>query len=111
MLLEVDLPALTALVRRLQNALVRNGHSESFLAQLRHISRVVGVPELSIRITALAAQWLFESADYVGAVKEMETLGDPERLNETFALVLATRLLDLPAHKRRHFLVRGASCA
>lgn len=111
MWVEVDVPALSGHVRQLGEALVKNGHSDSFVPQLRHISRVIGVPELSIRLTALGAQWLFETGDYLGAVKEMETLGDLERLSDTLVLVLATKLLDLPVHKQRQFLTRAISGA
>ena len=69
------------------------------------------MPELSIRITALAAQWLFEIGDYSGALKEMKTLGDLERLGDTLGLVLATKLLDLPIHKQGQFLTRAVSGA
>jgi hypothetical protein len=111
MFLKVDAPALTALVRQLGEALIANGHSDSFLPQLRHISKVIGVPDLSIRLTALAARWLFEIGDYAGAVKEMETLGEPERLNDTLALLLAAQLLDLPVHTKTEFLARAISGA
>jgi hypothetical protein len=111
MWVEVDMPALSALIRRLADALETNGHSDSFLPQLRHISRVIGVPELSIRITSLAVQWLFEIGDYSSALKEMKTLGDLERLGDTLALLLATKLLDLPIHKQGQFLTRAVSGA
>lgn len=111
MWVEVDMPALSVHIRKLADALETNGHSDSFLPQLRHISRVIGVPELSIRITSLAVQWLFEIGDYSGALKEMKTLGDLERLNDTLALVLATKLLDLPIHKQGQFLTRAVSGA
>jgi hypothetical protein len=111
MFVEVDIPALSAHVERLGEALVKNGHSASFLPQIRHISRVIGVPELSIRLTALATHWLFKIGDYPSAVKEIKTLGDLERLNDTLALGLAIELLDLPVHKQRQFLIRAVSGA
>jgi hypothetical protein len=107
MWVEVDMPALSACIRRLADALETNGHPDSFLPQLHHISRVIGVPELSVRITSLAVQWLFEMGDYSGALKEIKTLGDVECLSDTLALVLATKLLDLPIHKQGQFLTRA----
>jgi hypothetical protein len=104
MFVEADVPALTAHVGRLGEALKANRHSDSFLPQLRHIAKVIGVPELSIRLTALAAQWSFANTDYSTAVKEMESLGDLENLKDPLALILAVRLLDLPAHKQTQFL-------
>jgi hypothetical protein len=111
MFVEADVPALTAHIKRLDEALMANEHSDSFLPQLRHIAKVIGVPELSIRVSTLAAQWLFENGDYSTAVKEMETLGDLERLTDPLTLILAVRLLDLPAHKQTQFLKRAASGA
>lgn len=111
MFVEADVPALTAHVRRLGEALMENGHSDSFLPQLRHIAKIIGVPELSIRVTALAVQWSFANGDYSTAVKEMETLGELERLNDPLALMLAVRLFNLPAHKQNQFLTRAASGA
>jgi hypothetical protein len=111
MFVEVDVPALTAHIKRLDEALMANGHSDLFLPQLRHIAKVIGVPELSIRVTALGAQWSFANGDYLTAVKEMETLGDLERLNDPLALIVAVRLLDLPPHKQTQFLTRAASGA
>ena len=110
-LVEVDVPALDDHVRQLREVLIANGNTDSFLPQLRHISRVVGVPELSVRITTLATQWLCELGDYVGAVKELGTLGDLEQLNDTLALVLVTKLVDLPAHEERRYLTRAISSA
>jgi len=104
MFVEVDVSALTAHVRKLGEALMANGHSDSFLPQLRHIAKVIGVPELSIRITALAAQWSFVNGDYLTAVEEMETLGDLESLKDPLALILAVRVMNLPAHKQTHLL-------
>ena len=111
MFVEVDLPALTDDVKRLGRALMANGHLESFLPQLRHISKIIGVPELSIRITALAVLWSFDNGDYETAVKEIETLGDLERLNDPLALILAVQMLDFPAHKQIQYLTRAVSGA
>lgn len=111
MFIEVDIPALCAHVRRLGDALETNGHADFFLPQLRHISEVIGVPEISIRLIALAVQWLLEIGDYSGAAKEIETLGNLENVSDTLALVLATQLLDLPVNKKNQFLTRAVSSA
>lgn len=81
------------------------------MPQLRHISEVVGVPELSVRLIALAAQWLFESGDLESAAKELETLGNFERVRDSFALLLATKTFDLPPHKQQQFLSRAVDNA
>ena len=108
---EIDVPALTACVRQLGEALITNGHADSFLPQLRHIGKVIGVPELSIRLTALAAECSFATGDYSRAAKELETLGDLEYLNDPLALILAVRLFDLPVHKQIQFLTQAATKA
>ena len=110
-LLEIDASALEAHLERLRESLEANKHLDSFVPQLRRLSDVVGVPQLSARLVAVGARWLFQSGDYEGAVRELETLGNLERLNDTLALVLATKLFDLPLHKRREFLSRAASGA
>jgi hypothetical protein len=111
MWVEVDVPALTAHVQQLCAALEANVHSELLVPQLRHISRIIAVPELSIRLTVLVAQWLFESGDFLGAIKEMESLGNPDNLNDALGLVLTTKLFDLLSHKQRQFLIRAVSSA
>jgi hypothetical protein len=111
MLVKIDMPALSDHIHRLEKVLAINGHSDSFLPHLRNLSRIIGVPELSIRITALAAQWLFKNGNYLGAVKELESLGNIECLNDTLALVLSVNLLDLPVHKRGQFISRAVSGA
>jgi tetratricopeptide (TPR) repeat protein len=46
--------------------------------------------------------------DYSNSLKEIKTLGDLEQLNDPLVLTLATKLLDLPVHKRTRFLERAA---
>jgi tetratricopeptide (TPR) repeat protein len=111
MFVKADVPALTAYVRQMGKALIANGHADSFQSQIRQIGKVIGVPELSIRLIALAAELLFNVGDYTSAVKEMQTLGDPECLNDTLAIVLATQLLDLPVQKKTRYLTHAVSCA
>jgi hypothetical protein len=108
---ELDVPALDAHVRQLCEVLTTNGHSDSCLPQLRHLSKAVGVPELSVRVTALATELLIDLGDRGGAVKEIESLGDLERVNDTLALLLATEITDLPAHKKREYLTRAVAGA
>ena len=110
-MVEIDARALEVHIARLREPLVANGHSASFLPQLRHLSVMIGVPELSVRITARAAQWLFESGDYAGAAGELKSLGDIDQLNDTLALMLACELLDLPDGKQTDILTRAVAGA
>jgi hypothetical protein len=108
----IDVPAVDAFVRQLAAAVVANKHSDFFLPQLHRVSTIIRVPELSARITALAAQWLLdEMGDPVGASKELESMGDLDKVTDTLALVLATRVFDWPTHKRTTYLIRAASGA
>jgi tetratricopeptide (TPR) repeat protein len=111
MLLEVDAPALQAHLRRVGELLAAIGRSDSFVPRTRQISRVVGVPELSERLIALGAEWLLKSGDYAGAAKELERLGDLDRVDDTIALLLAARLLNLPGDQALQFLRKAASRA
>jgi tetratricopeptide (TPR) repeat protein len=110
-MVEIDMPALEAHIARLRKPLMATGHFASFLPQLNHLSAVIGVPELSIRLMARAAQWLFESGDYAGALEELKRLGDIDQLHDTLALVFATKLLDLPDRKQTHILNRAVAGA
>ena len=100
-LVEFDVPALDAHVRRLGEVVITNGTSKSFVHQLRYLSKVVYVPEVSLRFIALASQWLFESGDYAAAAEELEKLGDFDNVNDTLALLLATKLFRLPAKSKK----------
>lgn len=111
MFVELDVPALDAFIRQLCDVQRANGHAESGLPQLRQISKVVGVPELSVRVTALVIQLLIDLGDRPGAAKELECLGNLERVNDTLALVLATEITDLPVHKKREYQTRAVAGA
>jgi tetratricopeptide (TPR) repeat protein len=106
-LVEIDVPALDGHIQRMLKLLVANEHTRSFLPQLRYISTVIGVPELSIRMVARAAQWLLASGDYASALAELRRLGEIDHLNDTLALVLASKLLTVPDGKRTEMLTRA----
>lgn len=110
-MLETDLLALEAHVRKLGEVLEANGHAESFVPQLRELSGMVGLPELSVRLVAIAAERIFLSNDLASATKELETLGDFDEVNDTLALVLASRLLGWSDDKQRNALLRAISGA
>lgn len=110
-IVEIDVGAVDAHIRQMARALVANQHSDSFLPQLRHVIRIIGVPELSIRVTALVAQWLFDMGDMTAASQELEVLGDLENVSDTLALVLAAKLFDWPPHKKTAYFTRAASGA
>jgi uncharacterized protein YchJ len=111
MWVEIDLPALAAIADQLGAALAANGHEDLFVPQLRRISGRIGVPELSIRLTAIAARWLFAAGEYSNARKEIEALGDLEHVNDPLALILAVQLFDLSGVKQIQLLTRAVAGA
>ena len=81
-LIDIDVPALEAHVSLLDEALEANGNSASFVPQMRHLAGVVGVPALSVRLTALAARKLSMSGSVEEAAADLEKLGNLDRINE-----------------------------
>ena len=110
-LVEFDVPALDAHVRRLGELVIANGTSHSFAEELRYLSKVAHVPAVSLRFIALASQWFVELGDYTSAIGELEKLGDVENVNDTLALLLATKLFDYPPAQKKEYLTRAISHA
>lgn len=107
----IDGPALDAHIARLQGTIATDRHAHALLMQLRYISTVVGVPELSVRIKARAVQLLFDSGDYFSAGEELKSLGNLDQVNDTLALVLAGKLFELPVGKTIEILRRASARA
>jgi hypothetical protein len=107
-LVEFDVPALDSHVRRLGEVVIANGTSHSFADQLRYLGKVTYVPEISLRFIALASQWFFELGDDASWTAELEKLGDFENVNDTLALLLATKLFDYPSIQKRQYLTRAS---
>ncbi len=109
MLLEVDVPALTAHVRQLGEVLIAAGRCQSFVEQLTYMATIIGVPECSVRLTALAALWLFEMGQYSDAARKVESLGNLDLVGDPVALMLASQLFDLTQQKKTQYLTRAAT--
>jgi hypothetical protein len=107
----IDAPALDAYIARLHSLMAANQRAARLLAQLRHISTVIGVPDLSVRIKARVAQLLFDSGEYSRAGEELRSLGDLDQVNDTLALVLAGKVFELPATKAIQILRRAVARA
>lgn len=110
-LINVDVPALHSHIRLLRETLYANGHADAFIPALIHLSEIVGVPEIAIRLMTLAAQSLWESGDVAGAVAQVKALGRLDQIHDAMALVLATRIVDLPSHQVLELLRRAARTA
>lgn len=110
-LINVDVPALHSYVRLLRETLAANGHADEFIPALIHLSEIVGVPQIAIRLATLTAQSLWESGDVAGAVAQVKALGRLDQIDDAMALILATRIVDLPSHEVLELLSRAARMA
>ena len=93
-LVAVDVPALEAHVHHLEEVLRIGGRRADLASRLRHISTVVGVPEVSVRLTAHAARLLYEVGTRAEAAAELELLGDLDDVSDALALWVAGRVFD-----------------
>jgi hypothetical protein len=109
--IDIDVLALEAQVALLRDSLEANGNSEVFVTQVRYLASIIGVPRLSMRLTALASQWLSSSGRAEEAILEIDTLGDLEDVDDALALVTAADLLDLPAGRQEQILQRACTVA
>ena len=93
-LVALDVPALEACVERLGRVLQVTGRRGDLVAGLRHLSGVIGVPELSVRLTAVAARLLYEVGTRADAAAELDGLGDLDGIVDSLALRVAARVFD-----------------
>jgi hypothetical protein len=110
-LVHMDVLALQAHVHQLSETLTANGHADALVPMLEHLKEIIGVPEIAVRLFALAAQSLWQSGDVAGAVAKLEALGNLDQVNDTLALVLASKLLNLPCDKVLELLKKAADAA
>jgi tetratricopeptide (TPR) repeat protein len=92
-LVGIDVLALRAYVRQLDETLCANKHSDLFIPALERLSEIVGVPEISVRLVAIAAQSLAESGDTSGAASRLAVLGKLDQVTDALALHLAAKLM------------------
>lgn len=93
-LVAVDVPALEAHVHHLEEVLRIGGRRADLASRLRHISTVVGVPEVSVRLAAHAARLRYEVGTRAEAAAELELLGDLDDVSDSLALWVAGRVFD-----------------
>jgi uncharacterized protein YchJ len=109
--LSIDVLALEAHVNSFEESLEATGNVDSFLPHLRQLSRIVGIPKIAMRLTALATRWLVKSRRIEEAVLELDTLGDIEKVDDSLALIVAADLLDLSENQAINLLIKAASVA
>jgi len=107
----MDVLAFQANVHQLSETLTANEHADALVPALDHLIEIIGVPEIAVRLIALAAQSLWQSEDVIGAVAKLEALGDLDQIDDSLALVLATKLMNLPSAKILELLKKGADAA
>ena len=103
-IVRIDALALQSLIVSMVQALASSGKSDLILPQLRNLRKLIRVPRLAMRVTALAADWLFESGRPEEAVLELDALGDPLELKDSLALSLVARHFDLTEKEKKTIL-------
>jgi hypothetical protein len=104
---QIDVLALASLIKSMVRALIAADKADLVLPQLRRLRELVGVPRLAMRIAAMTAMWLFESARPEEAVLELGALGDPVGLDDSFALSLVAQHTDLTSKEKKLLLQRA----
>jgi hypothetical protein len=110
-LADIDVLALDALVQGLRKAQKANGTDDTFVRQLRHLARTIGVPKISARLMALASEWFFRAGRMEEGILELDRLGNLRNVDDALALTTASRFCDLDARTREEMLRRAASAA
>ena len=106
-MVNVDVPAIEAHVEQLDRVLDAAGRRTELVPRLRHISETIGVPEVSIRLTALAARILCELGTRADAAAELARLGEFEDLSDAKALRVAARVFDADKEESCRLLRRA----
>ncbi|HLA09562.1 MAG TPA: hypothetical protein VJ023_03030 [Pyrinomonadaceae bacterium] len=92
----IDVLALQAHVRLLEETLRANKNFDLFIPVLERLSETVSVPELSVRLVTIAAEALAELGDIAGAKNKLMGLGKLAQVNDARTLQLATKLFNFP---------------
>lgn len=92
-LLELDIAALDAHVRLLHSVFVAIGRHDGVVEELEAIGRVIAIPEVHMRLTAIATQWLLAEGDVPGATDQIKSLGPPATFIDVSAAILASRIM------------------
>jgi metal-responsive CopG/Arc/MetJ family transcriptional regulator len=110
-LTNIDVLALQSHVQLLRETFAVNGHADELVPALVHLSEVVNVPELALRLMTLAAQSQWELGDVAGAVAKLRALGSFDRIDDSLALILASKPIELPDAEIRKLLTKAVSVA
>jgi hypothetical protein len=109
--IHMDVLALQTHVHQLNEILTANEHADALVPAVEHLSEIIGVPEIAVRLIALAGQSLWQSGDVAGAIAQLEALGKLDQVNDTLALVLASKLMALPSGKILELLKKAVDAA
>ena len=110
-LVAVDIPALDSYVGQLCRVLEAVDRRDDLVPKLRYISGIIGVPEASVRLTALAARLLFENGSRAEAAAELARLGSLDTITDSMAFLLTARVFNRDPAECCRLLERGVEHA
>jgi hypothetical protein len=109
--LSIDILALESHVDVMIRALSSAGKSELILPHLQRLRRMVAIPQIAVRLAAIASRWLFEVGRPEEAVLELSALGNVTELKDTLALSIVARHFDLTKKERETVLRKAIDVA
>ena len=110
-LVAVDVPAMEAHVRRLGHVLDVSGRGAELVPRLRYLSETVGVPEVRVRLIAIAAERLYEVETPAEAAAELDRIDNLETATDSSVLRVAAQVFDRDQEECCRLLQRAAECA
>jgi uncharacterized protein YchJ len=110
-LANIDVLALEWLVRQLGRAQRANQTDGAFVPQIRHLSRTIGIPQISARLIALASEWFFRAGRVEEGILELDSLGNFRKVSDPLALMTAAMFCDVDTPTREEMLRRASSSA
>ena len=110
-LLDVDVPAVEAYVRCLDRVFELSGRRADLVARLRYLSEIVGIPEVRVRLIAIAAERLYEIGTRAEAAAELDRIENLEEATDSTALRVAAQVFNRDHEDCSQLLRKAADCA
>ena len=110
-LVAVDVPAMEAHVRQLDHVLEVSGRGAELVARLRRIGEAVRVPEVRVRLIAIAAERLYEIGTRAEAAAELDRIDNFDAVTDATALRVAAGVFDRDHEECCRLLKRAMECA
>lgn len=93
-LIPIDALALEACFAKLERCATRTGNHDAVTCAYRSLEKVVGVPVIARRLTALGSRWLIRNGRIEEGLLELGRLGRAADMTDTEALILSVRYDD-----------------